>query len=85
MKSGVLQFPCSFPVKVMGLNTKAFSDAVIAVFRTHLPEAAIDCTGRLSSGDKYISLTVTFTAESQEQLNAIYEDLNRNELVLMTL
>lgn len=85
MKSGLIQFPCVFPVKVMGPNTEAFSAAVIAVFRRHLPDAEIDCTGRLSSGDKYLSLTVTFTAESQEQLNAIYEDLNGHELVLMTL
>ncbi len=83
--AGVLQFPCAFPVKVMGPNTQEFSAAVVAIFRKHLPGADIACTGRLSSGDKYLSLTVTFTAESQTQLNAIYEDLNRHELVLMTL
>jgi putative lipoic acid-binding regulatory protein len=85
MKKGVMQFPCAFPVKVMGLNTEAFSAAVVEIFRRHLPGVEISCTGRLSSGNKYLSLTVTITAESQEQLNAIYEDLNRHELVLMTL
>ena len=85
MKTGVIQFPCAFPIKVMGLNTEAFSAAVVAIFRRHLPDAEISCTGRVSSGEKYLSLTVTITAESQEQLNAIYEDLNRHELVLMTL
>jgi putative lipoic acid-binding regulatory protein len=28
---------------------------------------------------------VTFTAQSKAQLNAIYEELNRSELVVMTL
>jgi putative lipoic acid-binding regulatory protein len=85
MTTGTIRFPCAFPVKVMGLNTEEFTSAVIAVFRKHLPGTEISPTRRLSGGNKYLSLTVTFTAESREQLNAIYEDLNRNELVLMTL
>ena len=47
--------------------------------------ASFPARSRLSSGDKYLSLTVTFTAESKDQLDAIYEDLNGHELVLMTL
>lgn len=85
MKTGLIQFPCVFPITVMGRNTEDFSAAVVTIFRRHLPGAEISSTGRLSSGEKYLSLTVTITAESQDQLNALYEDLNRNELVLMTL
>lgn len=80
-----LLFPCSFPLKVMGLNTEAFSSAVLAIFRKHLPDEEFACSRKLSSGEKYLSLTVTFRAESREQLNALYEELNAHELVLMTL
>ena len=80
-----LLFPCSFPLKVMGLNTEAFSSAVQAIFRKNLPSQQYFCTQKLSSGGKYLSLTVTFTAESREQLNSLYEELNAHELVLMTL
>lgn len=85
-KKSLLQFPCAFPVKVMGLNTEEFFAVVHAVFERHLPsfdEVAID--RRLSSGDKYLSLTITFQAQSKEQLNEIYEELNALEQVLMTL
>ncbi len=30
--SGGIHFPCTFPVKVMGLNTEAFSAAVLSIF-----------------------------------------------------
>jgi putative lipoic acid-binding regulatory protein len=39
----------------------------------------------LSKGGKYLSLTVTLTATSREQLDALYRELNAHELVLMTL
>ncbi|OGW41751.1 MAG: hypothetical protein A2010_16595 [Nitrospirae bacterium GWD2_57_9] len=84
-KETALCFPCSFPLKVMGLNSEAFTTAVHAILRNHLVESGISCTRRLSSGDKYLSLTVTFLAESKDQVDAIYRELNSHEQVLMTL
>jgi uncharacterized protein len=84
-KPTCLTFPCTFPIKVMGHNTKAFSSAVEEIFNRHLDPGHYTSTSRLSSGNKYLSITVTFTARSMSQLNALYEELNRNELVVMTL
>jgi uncharacterized protein len=84
-KPSCLIFPCTFPIKVMGLNTKAFSSAVEDVFNRHLSPGQYTSTSRLSSSSKYLSITVTFIAQSKEQLNTLYEELNRNELVVMTL
>ncbi len=81
----ISKFPCSFPIKVMGLNSEAFTSAVLAIFRKHLQPREFTCTSRLSSSGKYLSMTITFTAESQNQLNAVYEELNSHELVVMTL
>jgi putative lipoic acid-binding regulatory protein len=39
----------------------------------------------LSRGNKYLSITVTFIAQSKDQLNTLYEELNEHELVVMTL
>jgi putative lipoic acid-binding regulatory protein len=83
--NALINFPCSFPVKVMGLNSEAFTSAVLAIFRKHLQLSQITYLSKLSSTGKYLSLTITFTAESQNQLNAIYEELNNHELVVMTL
>jgi putative lipoic acid-binding regulatory protein len=84
-KQAGLRFPCSFPLKVLGFNTEEFSSAVLSIFQKHLDEDKISCSRRLSSGDKYLSITVTFTAESRDQLDAIYRELNDHNLVLMTL
>lgn len=81
----ILRFPCSFPVKVMGLNNEAFTSAVISVFRKHMTPAEFTCETRPSSGNKYLSITITFTAQSREQVDAVYQDLNDEESVLMTL
>ena len=80
-----LQFPCTFPIKVMGLNSETFPAAVLAIFQRHVAPDQISCDRRLSSGDKYLSLTVTFTAQNREQLDALYRELHAHELVLMTL
>ncbi len=81
----LLEFPCSFPIKVMGLNTEAFSAAVTAIFDARVSRDQIHYTRRLSSSNKYLSITVTFVAQSKEQLDTIYGELNAHELVMMTL
>ena len=81
----LLAFPCTFPLKVVGLNTGAFERAVRAVVRKHLGDVAVEYVARKSSGGKYLSVTATFTAESREQVDAIYRELNGHDLVVMTL
>lgn len=79
-------FPCSYPLKVMGKNTNEFYSVVCAIIERHVPEGnEITYSARTSSGDKYLSITATFTMESRDQMDAIYRDLKANHLVLMTL
>lgn len=80
-----IHFPCSFPLKVMGLNTETFASAVTVIFEKHVGPGQISYSRRLSSGGKYLSITATFTARSKDQLNALYLELNDHDLVLMTL
>jgi hypothetical protein len=80
-----IQFPCSFPVKAMGLNNAEFPAAVLSIFHKHFKPGDLTCSTQTSSGGKYLSITVTFIAQSRHQLDSIYEELNRNDLVLMTL
>ena len=70
----------------MGANTGDFESLVISIVGKHtspLAEGAV--TTRLSRGGKYLSVTVNITAESQEQLDAIYRELSAHERVLMML
>lgn len=80
------EFPCEFPIKVMGKNRPDFEAAVMAIARKHIPdlgEGAV--TARPSKGDKWLSLTITFTAQSKAQLDALYRELNGCDQVVMTL
>jgi putative lipoic acid-binding regulatory protein len=82
----LLQFPCSYPLKVLGLNGHAFHATVSAIIEKHVAEGdEVTYSTRVSSGDNYMSITATFIVKSREQLNAIYEELNQHELVLITL
>lgn len=85
-RQSLLEFPCSFPLKVIGKNVEAFELDVMGIMLKYLPDAApTHCTRRLSAGQKYLALTISFMAESQEQIDAIYQELHRLELVLYTL
>ena len=85
-RQSLLEFPCSFPLKVIGKNVEAFELEVMSIMLKYLTDSTpTHCTRRLSAGGKYLALTISFMAESQEQLDAIYQELNRLELVLYTL
>jgi len=58
---------------------------VISVVQTHVPLSARTVTTRPSQGGKYLAVTVTFVAESREQLDAIYQELSGHKRVLMAL
>ncbi|MBI5461225.1 MAG: DUF493 domain-containing protein [Gammaproteobacteria bacterium] len=81
-----LQFPCDFPIKVVGHHHADFETQVVSLVRQHvsdLGEGAV--RSRPSQGDKYLAVTVTVRATSQEQLDAIYRALSGWDQVLMVL
>ncbi len=82
----LLEFPCDFPIKVMGRAEPGFEAIVVELVSRHVPdlmETAIN--SRASSGGKWVSITITLRAESKAQLDAIYRDLTAHEKVIMAL
>ena len=84
-ENSCIQFPCSFPLKVMGLNNDIFEPAIRSVIETIVRTGPITYAKTLSSTGKYVSITATFIAVSQEQLDALYRVLHAHELVVMML
>ena len=82
----LLQFPCSFPIKVMGRDEPGFRDTVFGIVKKHAANIE-DKDVRLapSSKGKYISVTITIRADSQVQLDSIYGDLTAHDDVLFSL
>jgi len=82
----LLTFPCTYPLKVFGKNTNEFYAAVAAVIEKHIIEGeTVSYNTKTSSGNKYLSITATFKARSQEQLTAIYKELSQHKFVLMIM
>ena len=82
----VIKYPCEFPVKAMGKNDAQLEAAVLDIIHRHAPglkEGAIKT--RPSSNGKYLSITITITAQNRAQLEAIYQELTVCERVLMAL
>ena len=81
-----IEFPCAYPIKVMGNKCEEFRDHVLVVMERHAPGFdQLTITTRDSSKGKYQSLTVTITATGEEQLKAIFVDLKTSSLVQMVL
>ncbi len=82
----LLEFPCDFPIKIMGRATAEFEAAVVTIVRTHCPdlgEGAIRT--QASSAGNYVSITATVKATSQDHLDTLYRALTSAEGVKMVL
>lgn len=82
----LIVFPCDFPIKVMGLRQHGFAQAILEVVKQHSPDYdASSVEMRSSREGKYLSLTITVKATSQQQLDELYRDLCDHSMVSMVL
>ena len=81
-----IEFPCRYPVKVMGVAGDEFRSATIMIFEKHAGVITeTDINIRASTGGNYEAVTVTITANGIEHLEAIFADLKVHPLVRMVL
>ncbi|MDF1761735.1 MAG: DUF493 domain-containing protein [Coxiellaceae bacterium] len=84
--SSPIQFPCDFVLKVMGKQQDSFKQAVLSHVQKHYPDTKqSDLSERISKDGNYLALTVTVHAESQADLDKLYQDLSSDPEVLMAL
>lgn len=85
-RTTLLEFPCAFPIKIMGEAKDGFADAMLEVVLRHAPDfAAASMEMKASRNGKYISLTCTIFATSQEQLDGLYREISAHPMVAMAL
>ena len=81
-----IEFPCLYPLKIIGHSVKNFRETVTAQIERH--------TGRIdpnliavksSRKNNYISVNITIAATGEEQLSKIFEDLKKIKSVKMVL
>lgn len=85
-QESLIEFPCDFPIKVMGEMRDDFAEIIVAEIRKQLPDFdSSKVEMRASSGGKYISLTCIVHVTSRPQLDDIYRALSAHPMVKITL
>lgn len=82
----LIEYPSAFPIKVMGAHVEGFTEAIVAVARRFDPgfdPGTVE--SRPSKGGNYLGLTITITATSREQLDALYRELSSHPMVKVVL
>ena len=85
-KETLMTFPCDMTIKIMGNNGAEFEVAILTIVRKHYPnikENAI--TTKLSSGDKYLSLSIKLHVTSKAEIDALYTEISACEHALFVL
>lgn len=82
----LLEFPCEFPVKIMGERRDDFAQIMVAIVLRHAPDFIAESVEmRASSGGKYLSITCTIRATSKPQLDNLYRELTAHPMVKVAL
>lgn len=82
----LMEFPCDFPIKMMGEDTPEFHHTVRELVEKHTgPLSDEVINSAVSRNGRFVSITITVTAESRAQLDAIYREVTAHEAVLMAL
>ncbi len=81
-----IQYPCEFPIKIMGLRQDGFADVIVEIVSRH--DETFDPAGlqmRSSSKGRYLAFTAVVNAISREQLDNIYRELTAHPMVKVVL
>lgn len=86
MSETLFEFPCDFPIKVMGRRSDDFRSLVLGIVQKHTGDIdPANIEERPSKDGRYLSLTCTFKARGKDQLDALYRELTTCERVLIVL
>ena len=81
-----IEFPCSYPIKVLGRAGHDFEAVINEVFERHAPAFDRSLTQRRpSKGGTFLSLTLIIEATGPEQLAALHQDLMATGRVSMVI
>lgn len=82
----LIEYPCDFPIKIMGKAQQEFMQIALAIVKYHAPDfddTAI--TVKTSKNGTYLSITCTIRATSRSQLDALYQALSNHPMVAVVL
>jgi putative lipoic acid-binding regulatory protein len=85
-RDSLIDYPCAFPIKVMGLKAEGFEVAMTEIALRHDPSFDVATLEvRHSKGGNYLGVTLTVQATSRAQLDALYLELTGHPMVKVVL
>ena len=82
----LLEFPCDFPIKIMGKRHDDFTQTVVDIVLKHAPDYRAETVEmRLSGAGNYLSVPCIIHAVSKAQLDALYRELSGHPAVKVVL
>jgi uncharacterized protein len=85
-EQSLIEYPCDFPIKVMGAHVEGYVEALVHVARAFDP--AFDASTvekRPSKAGNYLGVTLTVRVTSREQLDELYRTLTTHPMVEIVL
>jgi putative lipoic acid-binding regulatory protein len=86
IEPSLIEYPCSFPIKIMGKSQAGFAQAMMQIVMRHAPDFdPANMEMKSSKKGKYLSLTCIIQATSRVQLDDLYRELCDHPMVVMVL
>jgi putative lipoic acid-binding regulatory protein len=85
-EQSLIEYPCRFPIKVMGVNTPEFMPAMVFIaqsFESGFDAATVE--QRPSKAGNYLGLTLSVHVHNREQLDELYRTFTTHPLVKYVL
>lgn len=83
--ASLLTFPCPYVLKIVA-TTDVTLTRLLAIIKPHVSEIReTDIRVKNSTQEKYVSFSVAFNAQSQQQLDALYRDLTAQKDIVFVL
>lgn len=80
-----IEFPCDYPIRIVGYSAPDYKDFVVRVVTNHAPDFAGQVKMKTSSNGKYMSATVVIRATGEPQLKALFEEFKASGRIQMVL
>lgn len=81
-----IEFPCVYPIKVIGEAGEGFADMVLRIAERHAPGSDTRVVEVLDSKNgRFLSVRLQITATGADQLQALHADLKATGKVHMVL
>jgi putative lipoic acid-binding regulatory protein len=85
-EQSLIEYPCRFPIKVMGANVEGYVSALTHVAKSFDPGFdASTIELRPSKAGNYLGVTLSVYVTSREQLDELYRTLTTHPMVKVVL